>query len=438
MIVEQHILQNFAPANLNRDDTGAPKDCTFGGVRRARISSQCFKRAIRTEFRDSGLLTADALSHRTRRFVDELAQRLAAYPPLRDQQITAESARPVAVALLNALGLKVVKDYKTEYLLFLAESEIQALTELAAQYWPQLHDAVVTAQATEQEPQQEGSQQSPQQQSQQQQRGSKAKADKEPQLPREVKQALLSRLDGASAADLALFGRMIANLPEKNVEAACQVAHAISTNRVEVEFDFYTAVDDLRPQDTAGADMLGTLEFNSACFYRYASVDTTQLLHNLGGDGDLAQRALAAFLRASVEAVPTGKQHSMAAYNPPSLVMLVARARGQWSLANAFLRPVRPYGDQDLMRGSIAALDDYWARLTGMYGDEGIAGVWLATTESEPEALPHLDTYRQPSVTHVISSALAVTALPALSETGSTTAATAEAEARATARGRSR
>ena len=152
---------------------------------------------------------------------------------------------------------------------------------------------------------------------------------------------------------------MIANLPEKNVEASCQVAHAISTNKVEVEFDFYTAVDDLKPDDTAGADMLGTVEFNSACFYRYANVDTNQLIENLGGDTELARTTLNAFLRASVDAIPTGKQNSMAAHNPPSLMMTVVRERGQWNLANAFLKPVRPQGDSDLVQGSVMALDDY-------------------------------------------------------------------------------
>src|SRR5262249_33379271 len=158
--------------------------------------------------------------------------------------------------------------------------------------------------------------------------------------PKAIRAEMLRRLDGGRAADLALFGRMIANLPERNVEAACQVAHAISTNKMEMEFDFYTAVDDLKPEDTAAAHMLGTVEFHSACFYRYANVDTTQLLTNLGRDADLARGTLQAFLRASVAAIPTGKQNSMAAHNPPSLVLIVVRERGQWNLANAFLKPI--------------------------------------------------------------------------------------------------
>lgn len=374
MIVEQHILQNFAPANLNRDDTGSPKDCVFGGHRRARVSSQCFKRAIRTEFTSSSLLKQTNLSERTKRLVEEIARRLTAA-----RGTPETTARGVATALLNEIGLKVVKDDKTEYLLFLSESEINAAVEVATQYLTALSTAAAQAQP----------------------QGGKNKTET---LPKEIRSDMLRRLDGGRAADLALFGRMIANLPEKNVEASCQVAHAISTNKVEVEFDFYTAVDDLKPDDTAGADMLGTVEFNSACFYRYANVDTNQLIENLGGDTELARTTLNAFLRASVDAIPTGKQNSMAAHNPPSLMMTVVRERGQWNLANAFLKPVRPQGDSDLVQGSVMALDDYWGKLTGMYGTE-FTGIWLATTESD--RLTRLAGHTQPSVAQVIANTLA-------------------------------
>ena len=111
--------------------------------------------------------------------------------------------------------------------------------------------------------------------------------------------------------------------PEWNVDAACQVAHAISTHRVAMEFDFYTAVDDLRPGDTAGSDMMGTTTFNASCFYRYAALDTRLLQSNLGGDEQLTRDTVEAFLNASIQAIPTGKQNSMAAHNPPSLVFAV-------------------------------------------------------------------------------------------------------------------
>jgi CRISPR system Cascade subunit CasC len=190
-------------------------------------------------------------------------------------------------------------------------------------------------------------------------------------------------LDGGKAADLALFGRMIADLPDRNVDGSCQVAHALSTNTVNVEFDFYTAVDDLKPEDTAGADMLGTVEFNSACYYRYANVDVAQLCRNLDGDEELAQRTLEAFLRASITAVPTGKQNSMAAQNPPSLVFTVVRRAGLWSLANAFVKPIRLGQDDNLVQRSIQELDTYWGWVAKMYGEGQIVGKWVCALEDD-------------------------------------------------------
>jgi CRISPR system Cascade subunit CasC len=146
----------------------------------------------------------------------------------------------------------------------------------------------------------------------------------------------------------------------------------LSTNRAHVEMDYYTAVDDLKPEDTAGADMIGTVEFTAPCFYRYANVDFDQLTENLHGDHELALKTVEAFLRATVEAIPTGKQNSMAAHNPPDLVLAVVRERGLWSLANAFVQPVRPDQNHSLMQNSIKALDRYWGKLAKGYGDEGI------------------------------------------------------------------
>ncbi len=119
------------------------------------------------------------------------------------------------------------------------------------------------------------------------------------------------------------------------------MAHAISTNRVSVDMDFYTAVDDLQPKDETGAGMMGTVEFDSACFYRFSVVDFDELVKNLNGDREMAMRALNAYLYAAITAIPTGKQNSMAAHNPPSMVLTVVRDKGQpMSLANAFVRPV--------------------------------------------------------------------------------------------------
>jgi CRISPR-associated protein Cas7/Cse4/CasC subtype I-E len=180
--------------------------------------------------------------------------------------------------------------------------------------------------------------------------------------------------DGGKALDLALFGRMLADMPEKNQYASCQVAHAISTHAIEREFDFYTAIDDLKPEDTAGSDMMGTIEFNSACLYRYAVVDVEKLAENLQGDVDLAHVGLRAFLEGFVVSEPTGKQNSFAAHNPPKYVLVCVRKSGlPRNLANAFEDPVRVKGEESLTKKSIQHLGAEYECLVRAYGDEGKA-----------------------------------------------------------------
>ena len=153
-----------------------------------------------------------------------------------------------------------------------------------------------------------------------------------------------------------------------------------------MEFDFYTAIDDLQPDDTAGASMMGTVQFNSACFYRYSNIDMEQLRHNLLGKEikkatdeelsaaeGLARKALAAFLRASVWAIPTGKQNSMAAQNMPDAVFATVRNGGfPISLANAFATPIRSTKDKSLVQASVEAMDSYWGKLAKVYGENGV------------------------------------------------------------------
>lgn len=351
MLLELHLLQNFAPSNLNRDDTGSPKDCVFGGYTRARISSQCLKRAIRTDFKARPqVIPGEHLAVRTKRIVDAIVDRLVRQGRPREQAVQ------VATALIESTGIGLDGE-KTKYLIFVSQNDIATAVAVAEKYWDALLAATVPA-----------------------------------EVKRDVKKEMTQALDASRAVDLALFGRMIADRPESNVEAASQVAHAISTHEVSTLYDFYTAVDDLKPEDTAGADMLGTVEFNSACFYRYANVDVTALAMSLGSD--MAQRTIWAFIHASVDAIPTGKQNSMAAHNKPSFVMAVLRDDSACNLANAFLKPVRPTQSSDLCQESIKRLDSHWSKLAGMYGQQGIR--WIGIATMEPEALTHLKAHHDP------------------------------------------
>jgi len=328
-LIEIHVLQNFAPSNLNRDDTGAPKDAFFGGTRRGRVSSQCGKRAVREYFKAEN---EAYFAFRTKRVIDSLVQRIE--PKIKSHSsYSAENLEKAISAAINCVGagdkkVKVEKDKKngqkkTDVLLFLSEAEIDALAAAIESNF----DALLKA-----------------------------------KVENEVAKFVTDAIDGKESKsrlslDIALFGRMLAVMPEKNQNAACQVAHAISTHVVEREFDFYTAVDDLKPEDTAGADMMGTIEFNSACYYRYAVVDWEKLAANLQGDADLAAKGLRVFLEGFVLAEPTGKQNSFAAHNPPEFVAVsVCRDAAPRNLANAFETAIRAKPSESLTRKSAEAL----------------------------------------------------------------------------------
>jgi CRISPR system Cascade subunit CasC len=365
MKLELHILQNFAPSNLNRDDTGSPKDCELGGVRRARISSQCLKRAIRQTFEHADLLPEAERAARTKRLIERVAEQPAMTAATSDP---ARARRAVTNALM-AVGLKAdEKNDKTQYLLFVPRAAIGKLATLVAENLEVLAPAdAEPAKSDADEP------------STKKEKAKSKKADKaqgkESADPKIVKAVTEILEDGSRTPELALFGRMIADAPGWNVEAACQVAHGISTNRLAMDFDFYTAVDDYQQEDTTGADMMGTIPFNSSCFYRYLVVDVDALVANLGADDaakEQAKRTVSAFVRAAVLAIPTGKQNSMAAQNLPSVVLADLRDGAEpRSLTNAFVRPVAPGRDGDLVEQSAKRLAAYAASLDAVYGERG-------------------------------------------------------------------
>ncbi|HIE56710.1 MAG TPA: type I-E CRISPR-associated protein Cas7/Cse4/CasC, partial [Anaerolineales bacterium] len=189
-------------------------------------------------------------------------------------------------------------------------------------------------------------------------------------LVSDIEKAMKNR---TSAPDIALFGRMLAENPALNIDAASQVAHAISTHRVNMDMDFFTAVDDLQSEEETGSSHMGVTAFNSACFYRYARIDFKQLVKNLDGNEDLARKTVVGFLRAALRAIPSGKQNSFAAQNPPSFALAVVREDGMsWSLANAFETPVTPAREGGFVKKSIEAADEYWGKLTKIYGNDSI------------------------------------------------------------------
>lgn len=345
-LIEIHVLQNFAPSNLNRSDTGEPKNAMFGGTRRARISSQCLKRAVRQYFKalvENNRLDSADVAFRTKRLLEALSAALEA------KGRPKEEAGQKICAALATMELVIKEDEKSQYLLFLGEREILAIANIIHEKWDDLLISETPAQEGKKAP--------------------KAKKQAASAADPELKKALEKVMDGGKALDIALFGRMLADMPAKNQDAACQVAHALSTHAVEREFDFYTAVDDLKPEDTSGADMIGTVEFNSACFYRYAALDWAQLVSNLQSDTALAERGLKAFLEGFISSEPSGKQNSFAAHNPPEFIAITIRKNGgSRNLANAFESAIRVRKDESLTAISAKALMEKAVQLKKVYG----------------------------------------------------------------------
>lgn len=363
MILELHAIQSFAPANLNRDDAGTPKECTFGGVRRARVSSQAWKRAVRMAFRDR--LDDAQLGTRTKRTHEKIVQRLLTADPGLDVELARHRAAVVLEAKPLELKLKLKSEdgtgeVKTGQLVFFRPGDLDALADVAQRFATEIDDTTSTVRD-----------------------GAKAKSKLPKDAEKLVKTAMTSP---GNAIDVALFGRMVAELPESNVDAACQVAHAIGTHRLARESDYFTAVDDLKPDETEGADMIGTVEFNASCLYRYAALDLQQLAENLGEavESDVVTAAARAFADAFVTVAPSGKQNTFAAHNPPSAVLAVRRRSGTWNLANAFVRPVDTRdGSLGLDVVSAERMLEEFVTLRRVYGrkDDGTSGLLLATTD---------------------------------------------------------
>jgi len=316
--LQLHLLTFFPPANLNRDDTGRPKTAVVGGATRLRLSSQSLKRAWRKSEAFADALDGH-MGQRTQRIGDVVLAHLRVHGM--DEAKALATAREIAGVFGKIKDIKDGDPAQTEQLAFISPEERTAALALA--------DSALAGEKID------------------------AKAA-----------GLLRAAD--TAADIALFGRMLADSPEYNREAAAQVAHAITTHKVTVEDDYYTAVDDLKTAaEDAGAGFLGEAAFGSGVFYLYLCVDRTLLVKNLGGDAELAKTALGALARAAATVAPNGKQNSFAAHGRAGYLLAENGSQQPRTLAGAFARPV---GGNDLMEDSIKALDTFRANMEAAYG----------------------------------------------------------------------
>jgi CRISPR system Cascade subunit CasC len=372
MQLEIHVLQSFPPANLNRDENGMPKSTVFGGYPRARISSQCQKRAVRLFYQENSDLAAEQFAQRSRAWMPELKALLVA------AEIPEAQAETATKLALEVLGAKFETDkIESKTILFLGKTEIAAIADILIKNWSSIEPGLSV---------------------------------KEPKLPvkdpnihKVIEKALV---DTGKPGDVALFGRMMASLPTVNVDAAVQMAHAISINKLQQEFDFFTAVDDLGGSDDAGADHMGETGYNSSTYYRFTTLDTVQLQQNLGSDVQ-ADTIAQAFAEAFIKAIPTGHQNGFAAHSLPAAVMVVVRKGQPISLVDAFENPVTPKSGKSLLENALSKLDSHWADLSKMYGEKSVVFKGIVTREQLAQQLVNLKDSEKPAVDELLKDAIA-------------------------------
>lgn len=284
LFLDIHVIQTVPPSNINRDDTGSPKTAQYGGVRRARVSSQAWKRAMRDYFYKNSEQTNVGV--RSLDIVDYVARKIVEI----DANLAKEEALAKAEKTLNGAAIST-KDGRAKALFFLGDQQANRLAQAAI-------DGI---------------------------------SDKK-QLQTMIKEN--------PAIDIALFGRMVADDPSLNEDASSQIAHAISTHAVQTEFDFYTAVDDLAPEDNAGAGMLGTIEYNASTLYRYGNVAVHELLHQLTSQ-EAVINTLKLFVESFANSMPTGKVNTFANQTLPQMVLVTLREDRPVNLVSAFEKPVQ-------------------------------------------------------------------------------------------------
>lgn len=314
--VDIHVIQTVPPSCVNRDDTGSPKTAVYGGTTRARVSSQSWKHAMRSMFKE--IFDRDLLGDRTKRVAELVAERIK----MTDGTIDDDKCQKLAIDACKSAGISMdkKKEQQSDVLMFISEAQARELARLAVE----------------------------------KNNGGDISGN-------DFKTALKEH----PSVDMALFGRMVASDPSLNYDAAAQVAHSISTHTVHNEYDYFTAVDDLSPEDTAGAGHLGTIEYNSATLYRYATVNVNELRKNLGDN--VTAKTVKGFVEAFVRSMPTGKQNTFANRTYPDYVYVAVRDDQPANFSGAFEKPITAGADANgafeesggYVGGSIKAFSEY-------------------------------------------------------------------------------
>ncbi|MDO4466874.1 MAG: type I-E CRISPR-associated protein Cas7/Cse4/CasC [Bacillota bacterium] len=310
--VDIHVIQTVPPSCVNRDDTGTPKSCTYGGVKRSRVSSQSWKRAVRLAFRD--MYDEKDLANRTMKVVDMIESNILELNPEVKARDLANAMFKCAIEKNKKDKSDIKKEIKLEALFFMSHAQAKALAEIAIN----MSDKKINR--------------------------------------KEIELICYEALKNNPSIDMALFGRMVASDPSLNYDAAAMVAHSISTHKVQTEFDYFTAVDDCASEENAGAGHLGTVEFNSSTLYRYASVNVSELKDNLAAE---TPKAVRDFVEAFLLSMPTGKITTFANRTLPNAVYITVRKDQPVNMAPAFECPVLPDENGGYVQGSKKQLVKY-------------------------------------------------------------------------------
>ena len=308
LYVDFHILQTVPPSCINRDDTGSPKTAVYGGVTRARVSSQAWKHAMRAAFAENARLD---VGKRTKKAAELVKEQILVLDPEQ------KKADKMAKEALKYVGIKSDDKKGTDALIFISSAQAKALAEL------------VVGGCTKDE---------------------------------EYEEALIEN----PSADMVLFGRMVAQKASLKYDAAAQVAHSLSTHAVQNEYDYFTAVDDCQVEDNAGAGHLGTVEYNSSTLYRYATVNVMELAGRLGAAQ--AAETVRAFGEAFLFSMPTGKQNTFANRTLPDAIYVTLREDQPVNLCGAFERAV-PRSAQGYAAPSKAALVQYAQQMYSSFAE---------------------------------------------------------------------
>ena len=357
--IELHILQSVPVTCLNRDDLGSPKTAFFGGVQRARVSSQSWKRAIREYAHE---ICPYFEGKRSRLIIEPLKDELVSLSFGEGDALVAAKKIAEVICKLDVDAEKKSGVLRVKTIHFTSQGELKAIASKFSDELNGLDDKHIfqnyCARLSELET---------------------ASSEKKKGIQKEItafgkslnpifKKAVttIGKTVLKDAADISLFGRMVANDHSLTIEGAAMFNHPISTHKVDNELDFFAAVDDWQKEGESGAGMTGTLEFNSSVYYRFAALNLGMLAdkaHLSSMTVDERKEVVSAFIQATLEAVPgmtesnSGRKNSMNGYTRPAYVLGIVRDKGHpVQLINAFEEPVWTGAGKGIMNASIDKL----------------------------------------------------------------------------------